>query len=50
MIKGNLPSSALHATLDDFLWTSKYRLQKCKSVGSVEGSKSSRFAHSIYFF
>ena len=26
MIKGNLPSSDLHATLDDLLWTSKYRL------------------------
>ena len=34
MIKGNLPSSDLHATLDDLLWTSKYRLQKRKCVFS----------------
>ena len=35
MIKGNLPSSDLHATLDDLLWTSKYRLQKCSWVFSI---------------
>ena len=35
MIKGNLPSSDLHATLDDLLWTSKYRLQKRKWVFSM---------------
>ena len=37
MIKGNLPSSALHAhaTLDGLLYTSKKRLQNCRSVFAI---------------
>lgn len=37
MIKGNLPSSALHAhaTLDGLLYTSKKGLQNCRSIFAI---------------